>query len=89
MLRNLSLITPSGRLTLGNHLGAFRGMVAAQAESGGDCFYGVADLHAMTTTHDPRVLRDTIAEVSALFLAVGLDPGRAVLFRQSDVPAHR
>src|SRR4029079_17056725 len=89
MLRNLSLITPSGRLTLGNHLGAFRGMVAAQAESGGHCFYGVADLHAMTTTHDPRVLRDTIAEVTALFLAVGLDPGRAVLFRQSDVPAHR
>ncbi len=84
---NLSLITPSGRLTLGNHLGAFRGMVAAQAT--GDCFYGVADLHAMTTTHDPRVLRDTIAEVTTLFLAVGLDPERAVLFRQSDVPAHR
>ena len=87
MNRNLSLITPSGRLTLGNHLGAFRGMVAAQAT--GDCFYGVADLHAMTTTHDPRVLRDTIAEVTTLFLAVGLDPERAVLFRQSDVPAHR
>jgi tryptophanyl-tRNA synthetase len=87
MLRNLSLITPSGRLTLGNHLGAFRGMVAAQAT--GDCFYGVADLHAMTTTHDPRVLRDTIAEVTTLFLAVGLDPARAVLFRQSDVPTHR
>ncbi len=90
MHRNLSLITPTGRLTLGNHLGAFRGMVAAQAGSSvDDCFYGVADLHAMTTTHDPRVLRDTIAEVTALFLAVGLDPQRAVLFRQSDVPTHR
>ena len=87
MNRNLSLITPTGRLTLGNHLGAFRSMVAAQAA--GDCFYGVSDLHAMTTTHDPAVLRSTIAEVTALFLAVGLDPGRAVLFRQSAVPAHR
>ncbi len=87
MNRNLSLITPTGRLTLGNYLGAFRSMVAAQ--SAGDCFYGVSDLHAMTTTHDPAVLRSTIAEVTALFLAVGLDPGRAVLFRQSAVPAHR
>jgi tryptophanyl-tRNA synthetase len=87
MDRQLSLITPTGRLTLGNHLGAFRGMVAAQATS--ECFYGVSDLHAMTTTHDPRVLRDTIAEVTTLFLAAGLDPERAVLFRQSAVPAHR
>ena len=55
MNRNLSLITPSGRLTLGNYLGAFRGMVAAQQTSG--CFYGVSDLHAMTTEHDPLLLR--------------------------------
>ena len=88
MNRNLSLVTPSGRLTLGNHLGAFRGMVAA-SQSGVDCFYGVSDLHAMTPTHDPQVLRQTIAEVTTLFLAVGLDPERAVLFRQSAVPAHR
>ncbi len=87
MDRHLSLITPSGRLTLGNYLGAFRGMVAAQHTS--DCYYGVSDLHAMTTTHDPVVLRSTIAEVTTLFLAVGLDPESAVLFRQSRVPAHR
>ncbi|MBF4768215.1 tryptophan--tRNA ligase [Nocardioides agariphilus] len=91
MNRNLSLVTPSGRLTLGNYLGAFRGMVASQdpAIDRADCFYGVSDLHAMTTAHDPRVLRDTIAEVMTVFLAVGLDPDRAVLFRQSAVPAHR
>jgi tryptophanyl-tRNA synthetase len=91
MNRNLSLITPSGRLTFGNLLGAFRGMVAAQdpVNGGGDCFYGVSDLHAMTTQHDPVVLRSTIAEVTTLFLAIGLDPERAVLFRQSRVPAHR
>jgi tryptophanyl-tRNA synthetase len=87
MNRNLSLITPSGRLTLGNLLGAVRGMVAAQ--HAGNCFYGVSDLHAMTTPHDPVVLRSTIAEVTTLFLALGLDPDRAVLFRQSRVPAHR
>ena len=87
MNRNLSLVTPSGRLTLGNYLGAFRGMVAAQDIS--DCYYGVSDLHAMTTSHDPVILRAAIAEVTTLFLAVGLDPQRSVLFRQSRVPAHR
>ena len=87
MMRNLSLITPSGRLTLGNYLGAFRGMATAQDST--ECFYGVSDLHAMTTMHDPVVLRAAVAEVTTLFLALGLDPGKAVLFRQSRVPAHR
>ena len=62
-------------------------MVAAQEST--ECFYGVSDLHAMTTTHDPVVLRAAIAEVTTLFLALGLDPDKAVLFRQSRVPAHR
>jgi tryptophanyl-tRNA synthetase len=87
MNRSLSLITPTGHLTLGNLLGALRGMVAAQGA--GDCFFGVSDLHAMTTPHDPATLREAIAEVSTLFLAVGLDPARATLFRQSRVPSHR
>jgi tryptophanyl-tRNA synthetase len=87
MDRSLSLITPTGHLTLGNLLGALRGMVAAQ--DAGDCFFGISDLHAMTTPHDPATLREAIAEVSALFLAAGLDPARATLFRQSQVPAHR
>jgi tryptophanyl-tRNA synthetase len=87
MDRSLSLITPTGHLTLGNLLGALRGMVAAQDT--GDCFFGISDLHAMTIPHDPAALRSAVAEVSALFLAAGLDPGRATLFRQSQVPAHR
>jgi tryptophanyl-tRNA synthetase len=49
MDRSLSLITPTGHLTLGNLLGALRGMVAAQDT--GDCFFGISDLHAMTTPH--------------------------------------
>ena len=87
MDRTLSLITPTGHLTLGNLLGALRGMAAAQQT--GDGFYGVSDLHAMTTAHDPAVLRAAVAEVSTLLLAAGLDPARATLFRQSQVPAHR
>ena len=87
MHRSLSLITPTGHLTLGNLLGALRGMVAAQ--EAGDCFFGISDLHAMTTPHDPATLREAITEVATLFLAAGLDPGRATLFRQSQVPAHR
>ncbi len=90
MDRNLSLITPTGRLTLGNHLGALRRFVAAQdAGSAGDCFFGLSDLHALTTPQDPDVLRATVAETATLFLAAGLDPERATLFRQSQVPAHR
>ncbi len=91
MDRNLSLITPTGRLTLGNYLGALRGFVAAQdsARSPDDCFFGLSDLHALTTPQDPGVLRATIDEMATLFLAAGLDPTRVTLFRQSQVPAHR
>jgi tryptophanyl-tRNA synthetase len=91
MERTLSLITTTGRLTLGNHLGALRRFVAAQdaASSPDDCFFGLADLHALTTPQDPAVRRSTVAEMATLFLAAGLDPDRAVLFRQSRVPAHR
>jgi tryptophanyl-tRNA synthetase len=90
MDRNLSLITPTGRLTLGNHLGALRRFVDAQeGATPDDCFFGLSDLHALTTPQDPVELRATIAETAALFLAAGLDPTRATLFRQSQVPAHR
>jgi tryptophanyl-tRNA synthetase len=96
MDRNLSLITPTGHLTLGNHLGALRRFVAAQdtvatPDTGGraDCFFGLSDLHALTTPQDPAVLRATVLETATLFLAAGLDPSRATLFRQSQVPAHR
>ena len=82
MARTLSLLTPSGRLTLGSHLGALRPMTERQD----DAFYGISDLHAMTTAHDPRLLRQYADETAVLFLALGLN--RATLFRQSHVPAH-
>ena len=84
--RRLSLLTPSGRLTLGNLLGALRGMAAAQHTA--TCFYGLSDLHAMTVAHDPATLAARTREMQTLLLACGLDPERATLFRQSLVPAH-
>jgi tryptophanyl-tRNA synthetase len=82
--RKLSLLTPSGHLTLGNLLGALRPMSAGQLEA--DCFYGVADLHALTTPHDPARLREVVREMATLLLAAGLDA--STLFLQSRVPAH-
>jgi len=81
-MTTLSLLTPSGRLTLGNLLGALRPM----SERQDDAYYGLSDLHALTTPHDPALLRSRITEMATLLLAVGLD--RATLFRQSHVPAH-
>lgn len=80
----VSGITPSGRLTLGNHLGALRRFAAAG--DGEHDFYFVADLHAMTTKHDPRRLRALTRETAGLMLAAGLPP--ATVFVQSAVPAH-
>lgn len=83
--RSLSLLTPSGRLTLGNLLGALRPMAAAQAER--ECFYGLSDLHALTLPHSPVDLRARTAEMATLLLAVGLE--ESTLFLQSQVPEHR
>jgi tryptophanyl-tRNA synthetase len=83
---SLSLLTPSGRLTLGNLLGALRPMAERQDSPDQPAFYGISDLHAMTTAHDPALLRDRTRELMTLLLAAGLD--RATLFRQSAVPAH-
>lgn len=78
----VSGITPSGSLTLGNYLGALRRF----AQESGDGFYFVANLHAMTVTHDPRQLAELTRETATLMLASGL-PGGSV-FVQSAVPAH-
>jgi tryptophanyl-tRNA synthetase len=84
MHRNLSLLKPTGRLTLGNLLGALRPMAAAQADA--ECFYGIADLHSLTVPHDPARLRELVRETATLLLAAGLDD--STLFVQSRVPAH-
>jgi tryptophanyl-tRNA synthetase len=80
----VSGITPSGRLTLGNYLGALRRFAAGDAAEAG--FWFVADLHAMTTRHDPARLRALTRETALLLLASGLPAGS--VFVQSAVPAH-
>lgn len=83
-MRILSGIQPSGKLHLGNYLGAIRQHIELQDQ--GEAFYFVADFHALTTVKDPAVLRENIRDVALDYLALGLDPARAVLYRQSDVP---
>ncbi|MBL6751161.1 MAG: tryptophan--tRNA ligase [Nevskia sp.] len=82
----LSGIQPSGRLTLGNYLGALKNWVRLQEDYA--CYYTLVDLHAITVRQDPAELRERCYEFLALYIACGLDPQRNVLFVQSHVPAH-
>jgi len=82
--RQLSLITPTGQLTIGNYIGA----LAQMRDAEGDCYFGISDLHAMTMPHKPDRLRSMILQMQRLMLAAGLDPDRYALFQQSEVPEH-
>lgn len=84
--RALSCIQPTGTPTLGNYLGALRNWVGMQDDF--ECFFAVADLHAITVRQEPEVLRRHTREMFALLLALGLDPDRSLLFVQSQVPTH-
>ena len=83
-MRILSGIQPSGVLHIGNYFGMMRPGIALQAE--GEAFYFIADYHALTSLRDPKALRENSRRVALDFLACDLDPERAALFRQSDVP---
>ena len=82
----LSGIKPTGDLTLGSYLGAIKNW-SARAEQY-DCYYFMADLHALTTRNDPADLRRRTLEQLAQYVACGLDPQKNTLFIQSHVPAH-
>lgn len=86
--RILSGIQPSGAIHLGNYLGAIRGHIERQNKENNECFYFIADLHALTTVRDPKLLRQYTTDVALSYLALGLDPEKTTFFRQSDVPAH-
>jgi tryptophanyl-tRNA synthetase len=79
-------IQPSGTITLGNYIGALKQFVELQNEY--NCFFCIVDQHAITVPQDPATLRKNIRSLAALYLAVGLDPEKATLFIQSEVPAH-
>jgi tryptophanyl-tRNA synthetase len=86
MNRIFSGVQPTGNLHLGNYLGAIRNFVTLQDEF--DCIYCVVDLHAITVWQEPDELRRNTREVTAAYLAAGIDPDRCIIFNQSQVPAH-
>ena len=84
--RVFSGVQPSGLPHVGNHLGAFGNYIAMQHDY--DAIYCIVDYHALTTTHDAESIRRNTHEMALGLLALGLDPEKAVLFRQSDRPEH-
>lgn len=82
----LSGIKPSGELTLGNYLGAIKNWVTLQDEY--DCYFCIADLHAITVKQDPKDLRKRTLDLLAIYIASGINPKENTLFIQSHVPAH-
>jgi tryptophanyl-tRNA synthetase len=86
MNRIFSGIQPTGNLHLGNYLGAIRNWVALQNDY--ECIFCVVDLHALTQPQDPTELRSSTREVTAAYIAAGVDPERCTIFNQSMVSAH-
>jgi len=82
--RYLSGVQPNGRLHLGNYFGAIQNHIRLQDR--GECFYFIANYHSLTTLQNPAELKKFTFMAAADYLALGLDPGKALLFRQSDVP---
>ena len=85
-VRIFSGIQPTGRKHLGNYIGAITQYVAGQDR--GEAIYCIVDLHATTVPYEPAELRERVYDTTAILLAAGLDPGRCILFRQSDAPEH-
>lgn len=83
-MKVLSGIQPTGRFHWGNYFGAIRQYIALQGNE--QSFYFIADLHALTSVRDPKLLASQTWDAALDLLALGLDPERATLFRQSDVP---
>lgn len=83
-MRILSGLTPSGAIHLGNYFGAVRQWIEMQDK--GEAFYFIANYHALTSVRNAEVLSKNIFDVALDYLALGLDPERAILWRQSDVP---
>lgn len=90
-MRVLSGIQPSGRLHIGNYFGAMRQHIQMQSGTSKDgkpnqCFYFIADYHALTSNPNPKDVADFTLDVAMSYLAMGLDPEKTIFWRQSDVP---
>ncbi len=86
MKRIFSGVQPTGNLHLGNYLGAIRNFARLQDDY--ECIYCVVDMHAITVWQDPATLKANTREVTATFLAAGIDASKHIIFNQSQVPAH-
>jgi tryptophanyl-tRNA synthetase len=86
MNRIFSGIQPTGNLHLGNYLGAIRNWVALQHDY--ECIFCIVDLHALTAPQDPDDLRKSTREVTAAYIAAGIDPDNCIIFNQSMISAH-
>ena len=81
-------VQPTGNLHLGNYLGAIKNFVKLNDDNQNDCVFCVVDLHAITVSQDPKLLRNNIRETVATFIASGIDPKKSIIFNQSQVSAH-
>lgn len=86
MKRVFSGVQPTGNIHIGNYLGALKQFVELQEEN--QCIYCIVDMHSITLPQDPKELRKHTLDVAALYMAVGLDPKKSIIFVQSDVPGH-
>lgn len=84
--RVFSGVQPTGNIHLGNYLGALKQFVELQDEA--ECIYCVVDMHAITVPQDPKELHEHILDVASLYMAVGLDPKKSIIFVQSEVSGH-
>ena len=84
----LSGTRATGKLHLGNYLGAVKGYIALQEDSEYETFYMIADLHSINTPYEPKEFQDKIREVLLDYLSTGLDPEKSTIFVQSHVPEH-
>ena len=81
-------VQPTGNLHLGNYLGAIKNFVSLNNNDENECIFCVVDLHAITVSQDPAILRENIRETVATFIASGIDPKKSIIFNQSRVSAH-
>jgi tryptophanyl-tRNA synthetase len=79
-------VQPSGNLHLGNYLGAIAQWVVMQEKN--QCIFCVVDYHAITVKQEPAILAKKIIEVAKIYLALGIDPKKSIIFQQSDISAH-
>lgn len=86
MKRVFSGVQPTGNIHIGNYLGALKQFVELQDDH--DCLYCIVDMHSITMPQDPKELKSHILDVAALYLSIGIDPKKSIVFVQSEVPGH-